>query len=259
MRRLLATVVAGMALAIPAAPSRAAAPACDGVTVVVDFNSLGGGEQTGCAAGDPSSGLTALRSAGFTPTRAAQEAGYFVCRINGKPANDPCQKASPANAYWSYWHAQPGGTWTYSNSGAANYDPAPGTAEGWAFGDGKPPSGRPPAKAAPSPSPSPSPLIVLPTAAPTRSAARPAPSPSASASASPARSASPRPSPTLASPATSASPVEAPSPPASAVAVDPVVPPQQDDGGSSGLGFLVAAAVVAALGAAGVWQARRRS
>mgnify|MGYP003296374071 CR=1 FL=1 len=58
----------------------------DRATVVVDFGSLNGGTQTRCAGGDPPSGLAALRGAGFTPTRAAQEPGYFVCRIDGKPA-----------------------------------------------------------------------------------------------------------------------------------------------------------------------------
>src|SRR5207253_9152237 len=109
------------------------------------------GTDRECAPGDPASGLAALRGAGFTPTRAAQEPGYFLCRINGKPANDPCERTSPANAYWSYWHAKPGGTWTYSSLGPADYDPKPGTVEGWAFGAGKPPSSPPPTATAPTP------------------------------------------------------------------------------------------------------------
>jgi hypothetical protein len=259
MRRLLATVVAGVALAAPAAPSSAAAPsACNGVTVVVDFNALGGGEQTRCATGDPDSGVAALRSAGFTPTRAAQQPGYFVCRIDGKPANDPCQQTSPEGAYWSYWHAKAGGSWTYSSTGPADYDPAPGTVEGWAFGDGKPPSGRAPAKAAPSPSPARSPLVSLPSTLRSASPAAPSVSPSAAPSRSPRPSASPSASPSVSpSPSATASPSAQES--EEPVAVDPVVPRQDEDGGSSGVGFLVAAVVVAALGAAGVRQARRRS
>jgi hypothetical protein len=180
LRAAVLTVLAGAAVAVPAAP--AAAAACSqgaGVTVVVEFASLGGGTQTDCASGNPSSGLAALRGTGHTPTRAAQEPGYFLCRIDGKPANDPCQRTSPSNAYWSYWHAKPGGTWTYSELGPADYDPAPGTVEGWAFGAGKPPSSPPPRPAQPSPTPAAS----RPAASPARSSA--APSPAAVSSASP--------------------------------------------------------------------------
>ena len=51
--------------------------------------------------------------------------------------------------YWSYWHAKRNadgsyGAWGYSSKGAGSYVPAQGDAEGWAFGNGAPPSGRPP-------------------------------------------------------------------------------------------------------------------
>jgi hypothetical protein len=223
LRAALLTVLAGAALAVPAAP--AAAAACwdsSGVTVVVDFASLGGGTQSGCAAGDPSSGLAALRATGHTTTRAAQQPGYFLCRIDGKPANDPCQRTSPANAYWSYWHAKPGGSWTYSDLGPADYDPKPGTVEGWAFGAGKPPSSPPPRAAAsprpaassppPSRAPMPpaspvpvSPVAVAPAAsgpaaAVTAQPARTTPVPSASPSAEVMASASPTAEPVAADP-----------------------------------------------------------
>src|SRR5690349_6100326 len=110
VRVLLLTALAGAALAVPATP--AVADACargSGVTVVVDFASLDGGVKTRCTPGNPATGLAVLRGAGFSTTRVAQEPGYFVCRINGLPADDPCQRTPPPNAYWSYWHAQPGG------------------------------------------------------------------------------------------------------------------------------------------------------
>jgi hypothetical protein len=167
LRAAVLAALAGAALAVPAAPAAAAACTQDsGVTVVVDFGSLGGGTKTRCASGDPSSGLAALRGAGFTPTRAAQQPGYFLCRIDGKPANDPCQRTSPANAYWSYWHAKPAGSWTYSDLGPADYDPARGTVEGWAFGAGKPPSSPPPRPSQPSPSPAPATHAATPAARP---------------------------------------------------------------------------------------------
>ncbi|MBB5872562.1 hypothetical protein F4553_005996 [Allocatelliglobosispora scoriae] len=144
LRRLAATVAAGLLLATglvvgEASPQAANAAACSGstgVTVIVDNGSLGGGTTVACALGDPTSGLTALTGAGFSYAFVPRFPG-FICRINSLP--NPCNGA-PATAYWSYWHATPGGTWSYSGSGAGSYNPAPGTVEGWAFGAGTAPS-----------------------------------------------------------------------------------------------------------------------
>ncbi|MEU7480786.1 hypothetical protein AB0A63_32760 [Lentzea sp. NPDC042327] len=144
-----------LALVIAAAvPVPAQAAGCDGVTVVVDFRGLGGGVQQGCAAGSPGSGVAALAAAGFSYAYASRQQG-FVCRINGRPGTDTdrCVTTSPATAYWSYWHAPPGGSWSYSNQGAATYVPARGSVEGWAFGAGEQPGIAPPAAPAPAPPP----------------------------------------------------------------------------------------------------------
>ena len=261
--RLLAvgTLVAAAGVA-PATP--AAAAACSegaGVTVVVDFASLGGGTETDCAAGDPGSGLEALRAAGHEPTRAAQQPGYFVCRIDGKPANDPCQRTSPPDAYWSYWHAEPGGSWTFSDTGAADRDPAPGTVEGWAFGAGDPPSSPPPrnraaASPATSPTRAPSPTPVVTRAA--SPVASPTGSPSASAVSSPSSSPSGSPSPSaVGTPSASSVP---PSPSASASASPAPAATGRLDGEDSGslAGPLAALGVVLLLGAAGAYQLQQR-
>jgi hypothetical protein len=137
-------VAAGaLVLAVPAPAGAAACSGTSGVTVVVDFGSLGG-VQVGCAAGDPGSGLTALHAAGFATTGTQKDGPAFVCRINGAPASDPCVLTPPSSAYWSYWHADRG-AWAYSSLGAASYDPAPGSVEGWAFGAGARPGIAPPA------------------------------------------------------------------------------------------------------------------
>ena len=91
--------------------------------------------RTGCAGGDPGSGLAALSAAGFDYSFVPRQPG-LVCRIDDVPAR--CNGA-PADAYWSYWHADPGGRWVYSSVGAGSFDPKPGSAEGWAFGAGTPP------------------------------------------------------------------------------------------------------------------------
>lgn len=259
--RLLAVGILVAAGVAPAAPAAAAACAEGaGVTVVVDFASLGGGTDTDCAAGDPSSGLEALRAAGHEPTRAAQQPGYFVCRIDGKPAGDPCQRTSPADAYWSYWYAEPGGSWTFSDTGAADRDPAPGTVEGWAFGAGDPPSSPPPrnrSAAAPAPSPS-------------RAATSPAPvAPRSPVAASPAVSSSPGSpaAPAVSSPSASSSPSAAPTPSATSVRPSPSSSPtpgaaaadRVDDEDSGSLaGPIAALGVVLLLGAAGAYQVQQR-
>jgi hypothetical protein len=138
---LVAVAACLFVLTDPAAPA-AHASSCSGVTVVVDYASLGGGVTTACDPTDPATGLAALQAAGFTVTGTQRWGLAFVCRINGKPtaAQDPCVNTPPATAYWSYWHGTPGGTWTYSSLGASSYNPAPGTVEGWAFGAGARPS-----------------------------------------------------------------------------------------------------------------------
>jgi hypothetical protein len=144
-RRVAAAITA---LAISAAvlgtvePAQAAAcPTASGVSVVVDFNTLPGGIVRKCVAGDPTTGLAALKTAGFTYTFVPRQPG-FLCQINAKP--NPCNGAPPT-AYWSYWHAKLGGSWQYSTACACTYNPKPGMVEGWAFGAGKPPRTRPPA------------------------------------------------------------------------------------------------------------------
>ncbi|GGU25248.1 hypothetical protein [Lentzea flava] len=132
MRRVLA-VLALVASSFVVAP--ASADDCAGVKVVVDFTALGGGVETGCAPGDPATGLVALKDAGFPYTFVPRMPG-LVCQIKLLP--NPCTKPT-TTAYWSYWHATPGGTWTYSTSGAGSHDPAPGTVEGWSFGAGTAP------------------------------------------------------------------------------------------------------------------------
>ena len=141
-----ATLLASAAAVItaPATPGNAAAAAkCTGkkgVTVVVDFTKLHGKVKIGCARKRPANGLVALKRAGFTYTFVPRQPG-FICTIDHRPGK--CNGA-PATAYWSYWHAKPGGTWVYSSLGAGSYNPAPGTVQGWAFGAGTAPSIPPP-------------------------------------------------------------------------------------------------------------------
>jgi hypothetical protein len=180
--RLAATAALAAAVAAGAGVSSSATPAsaqesCDGVWVVVDAAVAGGPVTTRCASGSPETGLAALRGAGHEYTLVTGQP--FVCRIDGRPANDPCQRFPSSDAYWSYWRAEPGGSWIYNNEGAGTRTPPPGSVDGWAFGAGDPPS-VPPPPPAPEPSPEPEPEPE-PSPTPTPS---PTPSPPAGGSTS---------------------------------------------------------------------------
>jgi hypothetical protein len=133
-----------------------------GVTVVVDFQELGGGVHVRCAPQPVTNGFEALRQAGIDFATTVRFPG-FLCRIAGKPANDPCQTTSPASAYWSYWIAQRGAAWCYSNLGAGARTPPPGSVEGWSFSLGRTSSTSPaPRAAVPAPLPGTAPTPLAP-------------------------------------------------------------------------------------------------
>lgn len=172
MRRHLARLAAAAALVIPAglvgaAPGQAApCVGTSGVTVIVQW---GDSLDVRCAPGDPTTGADALAKAGFGIVQVRTQPG-FVCRISGNPSSDPCINTPPASAYWSYWHANPGQSWIYSNWGAyaPQSDPAPGSYQAWRFGSGQSPAYSVPRAAAPSPAPRPTTRTT--TAAPRPSA-----------------------------------------------------------------------------------------
>jgi len=118
-----------------------------GVTVVVDFQQLGGTTIVRC---NPQStrgtGLDALKGAGFQIAGVQRWGESFVCRVENRPSatetvpmtgredyREPCVDTPPAQAYWSYWHASNNCAWDYSQWGVKNRDFIPGGFEGWSF------------------------------------------------------------------------------------------------------------------------------
>ncbi|MEO7588068.1 MAG: immunoglobulin domain-containing protein, partial [Arachnia sp.] len=118
-----------------------------GVTVVLDYQALGGGTDIRCSTGTPETGVDAVRAAGFTYDGVARWGDAFACRLNGRPSADEvipltgnptytekCVNTPPANGYWSYWHStDQGQEWEYSNMGGGGYEPSAGEWEGWSF------------------------------------------------------------------------------------------------------------------------------
>jgi hypothetical protein len=134
------------------APSENHSGACttaepDGVTVVIDYQGLGGGTQATCALGlgSGANGRSALSAIGASTQGTAHDGDAFVCRLNGRPSasevlslpsgdyQETCENTPPSNAYWSYWYADNGGSWTYSTSGAGQHRVKAGGFEGWSF------------------------------------------------------------------------------------------------------------------------------
>jgi hypothetical protein len=144
MNRLLAIALATSLLLVagPVASSSASVPtlpattrSCSGVWVVVD---RGNGDATTRCATSYGSGLTALRSAGFSVELDKATSTGFVTRIHAFPT---VVDATSFTDYWSYWHAsvRADGTfsaWSYSSQGAGSYHPTRGSVEGWRFGAG---------------------------------------------------------------------------------------------------------------------------
>jgi hypothetical protein len=171
-----ATLVLGLAQAPPAA----AGASC--VAVVVDFRLLGGAVQTGCAQGDPSTGLQALVRAGFSQTPRPRDG--LTCQIDARPA---CTDTT-GTSYWSYWYRAAGSSrWVYATEGAGTHNPKPGSTEGWVWQDGgktPPPNIRadvicPQLAATPSPTPTPTPTSTS-TPSSTRTPSDPKPTRTAS-------------------------------------------------------------------------------
>ena len=265
----------GLGLALVAGPSPARGAedtnrACDNdqdVTIVVDFDSLGGGVNVRCAPQPIKNGFDVFRNANVSYETVS--GSDFVCRIAARPGPDTedCVNTPPGDAYWSYWYAVRGGEWTYSKRGPGARKPPPGSFEGWTFktGDNAQPPRYPvpgpltsPTTSAPAPAPAPAPGPTDTTVAPSGGATVTASSPR-----SPAAVAS-----TTTSPATADATASAPTA-LSALAgsgADPTttlplgnvdLTVRSGDGGSS-TGFIVSAASLVGLGATALAFLRRR-
>lgn len=168
------------------APQSYAGPCTDdlGVTVVVDFQQLGGSTVVRCAPGNggpfQGTGLDAFQAAGLNIAGTSQHGLSVVCRVNGRPAADEelpipgddayteqCQQMPPAAAFWSYWQADNNGSWVFSQLGVTSSTARAGGFEALSFSlnstSAPPrtapsrPSPEPPPTQDPTPPPSPSP------------------------------------------------------------------------------------------------------
>ncbi|KAA1418648.1 hypothetical protein F0U44_09115 [Nocardioides humilatus] len=150
MRRILDPVAATMLvaaagfLATPAAPAAAApaaaiaaCPGDNGVTVIVDYNEIGGPTRAGC---DPNGGgesaAAVFPAAGFALEYEPRQPGY-VCRVTGLPTDRPCLAN---DSFWSLWWSDgESGRWVFSNQGVGGLEVPDGgyLAFSWHEGSGR--------------------------------------------------------------------------------------------------------------------------
>ena len=241
-----ALVTAGLAVAAAPAEASPCATATSGVTVVIDN---GSSIKVACAPGSPSSAVAALQAvASVTPV--ARYGYAVVCRINGYPASDQCQVMPPTTAYWAFYTAPRGGTWSYAPVGVTEDVPPPGSVIGFAFGASPRPGIAPPAPGPkPTRPPAPPPSVPARTSTPTppvtprtsQTTSRPVVAP-------PTSRTPPRPAPTTPAPSVS--------PSAGAIAAANMAA-RSGSGGPLRLG-LTALLLVALGGAAAIALRRRR-
>lgn len=155
----VALVAAAASLAVPS-PAAYAAPCTgdSGVSVVVDFNGLGGGVQQVCVSGGGGDAASSLfPAAGFPLSYASRQPG-FVCRVKGVPTSDPCVNTAPADAFWGLWWSDgDASSWTFSSLGAASLSIPDGgmVAFSWDAESGTAPPSASPSHPDPAPTPEP--------------------------------------------------------------------------------------------------------
>jgi hypothetical protein len=253
---LALTALTLIATALPADASPC--PGTDGVTVVVDFGSLGGGVRTGCAP-TPGTGFEALDQAGFAVIP-VQANPAFVCRIDGRPdeGQEDCFDIPPATGFWSYWTAVRGGDWRLAGTGAAGA--VAGDLEGWSFSTG---ATAPPAFAVPAApatttttpttttTTTPTTTTTTPSTTPTTSSTTTTAPPSTTITSALTTSTSPTTTTTSSTTTTTTS--------STTTSVPVTTLAAASEAGPGAGGFVAGAAVVAAVGVAGVVVARRRT
>jgi len=205
------------------------------VAIVVQYDD--GSVSTHCVTfGTPQiTGLEALQITGLDVVYEGGALGARVCKIGpigcDLPGNCFCQCKGQECLYWSYWHLVDG-TWQYAIVGAASYQVAPGSVEGWSWGIGTPNRApeppvasfeqvcAPPEAAAPTATPSPTERPTQ-TSAPSPTAtarptgtAHPTVTPTETAARAPVGEEQPSPTPTRPVLTSTAAPTHTPGPPA---------------------------------------------
>jgi hypothetical protein len=97
------------------AVTASSAEACDGVTVVVEPNALGGDAEVTCVQPEEGdTGADLFEKAGH-PLTYVTSMPSVVCRVDERPKAAGCAQMPPADAYWSLWITDDSGAWSYAS------------------------------------------------------------------------------------------------------------------------------------------------
>ena len=97
------------------AAAASTAPACDGVTVVVEPNALGDEPEVACVRPEEGdTGADMFTKAGH-PLTFVTSMPSVVCRVDERPKVAGCAQMPPADAYWSLWVSDDSGAWNYAS------------------------------------------------------------------------------------------------------------------------------------------------
>ncbi|MEI7058493.1 hypothetical protein WBG06_21890 [Nocardioides sp. CCNWLW239] len=108
-------ILAGATAPVSPASALPAVEACDGVTVVVEPNALGGEAEVSCVQpGEGDTGADLFEQAGH-PLTYVTSMPSVVCRIDDRPKAAGCAQMPPADAYWSLWITDDSGAWSYAS------------------------------------------------------------------------------------------------------------------------------------------------
>ncbi len=145
-RRLLGKICLLTFFAATLLPASSFAQNQNHAGLVIQFDE--GQVETRCVSFSESqiTGFDLLQRAGLDIVIDVDGAGTAVCAINGSgcPADDCfCQCSGADCLYWSYWHLN-GGSWNYSQGGAALYPIEDGAVDGWVWGAGSVTEAQPP-------------------------------------------------------------------------------------------------------------------
>lgn len=111
----LAILAGATAPVVTSVTASFAAEACDGVTVVVEPNALGGDPAVTCVQpGEGDTGADLFERAGHQLIYVTSMPSV-VCRVDGRPKSAGCAQMPPADAYWSLWITDDSGAWSYAS------------------------------------------------------------------------------------------------------------------------------------------------
>lgn len=112
---ILAGATAPVFTPVSASSAASSGEACDGVTVVVEPNALGGGPEVTCVQPEEGdTGADLFEKAGH-PLTYVTSMPSVVCRVDGRPKAAGCAQMPPADAYWSLWITDDSGAWSYAS------------------------------------------------------------------------------------------------------------------------------------------------